>query len=1194
MLNPRLVGVKSLLIILLVLIGNILPGVAILQSNDIRLPKRDTQEDLPDTELPSNFINPKEPVNNDELPSAAPAHQPIQPENPKASSMNVNNGSMTSLYEGDYTGGSWLDSFEDGSGINWTASSNLVTINGDVKVEIPPPTPPNPDKNTVALWRFNEGEGNTIYDDTVYNNHGNILGNAKWTTNKFCKCLKFDGVDDRIDIPDSPSLSITGSITISAWVNFTQLPGSGKYYAITKKRVQADDSYQMFIDSKGAVGCAIDPGSISWVYANTSLNDGKWHFIAMTWDQSKIRLYVDGKLDVTPVSKTGSMADTNRKLSMGFHTERIDVNKWAYYNGYLDEVWISKIARSGKEMKEIYNNYLVKRNLKANLISNQIYLPLNMNWNTLLINATQLYFNSLLISILDGPTNKVIKEIKWININEFDISNIDPLIYSSIRLQTTLTSTPCGLTPSLHYWGVSWNASSAWRDSLFSGLKVQTSNLNNADGECWQYTSPTEWIKYSKNPVLSTGSTSNWDGLQIFSPTIVYNGSGYMMWYCGHKGATWQIGLAISMDGLSWTKYSGNPVLTVGKTGSWNEAHVGSPCVIFDGKIYKMWYQGQDVANTDWQTGYATSTDGINWKKHPNNPVIKTGVKGEWDDHYVCAPSIYYDGNIYHNWYTGLSQIAPPTYAPYLIGYATSYDGINWTKYSMNPIIKSHKCWYYGKSSMSVLRCGTQYYGWYNFNKDGINRMINFTTSNDGVNWVDHSKNPVLQKGSSGFWDDDFIGSCEVILREHQYWMYYTGNDGSKSQIGLAKSKFVTSGQLNSTIIDLPKLQLFDKLIINKTEPPGSFINISVLDVKTNKPIKNFTELTGSVINISTLNLNGYASIRLVANFSSNQKATPILYNWAVTWESLPELEAIAGGPYIIDEGSSVELQGKCITHHHLLSYQYRWDLDNDSIFDTIWNASSVYKLEFSDDFNGTVGLQILDNFNRTEIAYAQIIVKNVAPKVNLRIHTSNISENATMSVRIAGEKWHDVFIELFKDGKVIENGTLVRYPGSPNEQMLHFPNQTIDSEANWTAVLRYTPADDPVNGKPNGATPCWVILKLSNGSKIKLHHTFNVRHNNTHIWIINLTPEIPVAMYNATITHITQDPGADELMFYWEFGDGTNLTIKYTNYNNIYPVIIIENLTHIYSNAGTYKITLTVKDDDGGITVIKYTITLE
>jgi PKD repeat protein len=90
---------------------------------------------------------------------------------------------------------------------------------------------------------------------------------------------------------------------------------------------------------------------------------------------------------------------------------------------------------------------------------------------------------------------------------------------------------------------------------------------------------------------------------------------------------------------------------------------------------------------------------------------------------------------------------------------------------------------------------------------------------------------------------------------------------------------------------------------------------------------------------------------------------------------------------------------------------------------------------------------------------------------------------------------------------------------------------------------------------------------------------------------VVNLTLALPVAEYNATFTINVQDPGADDLIFYWEFGDGMNLTINYPNYNNTYPVIIIENLTHIYSSAGLYTITLTVKDDDGGKTTIKVNI---
>jgi hypothetical protein len=201
--------------------------------------------------------------------------------------------------------------------------------------------------------------------------------------------------------------------------------------------------------------------------------------------------------------------------------------------------------------------------------------------------------------------------------------------------------------------------------------------------------------------------------------------------------------------------------------------------------------------------------------------------------------------------------------------------------------------------------------------------------------------------------------------------------------------------------------------------------------------------------------------------------------------------------------------------------------------------------------------------------------------------------QTANLSVRIAGEKWHDVRVELLKNGKNITNGSLIRYPGSPNEQMLHFRNHSIDSSANWSAILYYTPEDDKVNGKPNGATPCWVILNLSNGKKIKLHHTFKVKHKKTHIWKVNLTKVLPTngnSSRKGTFNITVFDPGADNIALYLDCGDGINITKLYPNNNQTFPVNINLSLFHDYASSGSFSVILITKDDDGGITTVNLT----
>ncbi|TET90026.1 MAG: PKD domain-containing protein [Methanomassiliicoccales archaeon] len=262
-------------------------------------------------------------------------------------------------------------------------------------------------------------------------------------------------------------------------------------------------------------------------------------------------------------------------------------------------------------------------------------------------------------------------------------------------------------------------------------------------------------------------------------------------------------------------------------------------------------------------------------------------------------------------------------------------------------------------------------------------------------------------------------------------------------------------------------------------------------------------------------------------------------------------------------------------------THTFEWDFDYDGIsFDVDATGQSVSHT-WIDDFDGEIGLRVTDDDGGVGIDTSHVLVKNVPPTVTLEV----LPVDVDVSIRIAGEKWHDVSIELYEDGVLVANGSLIRYPGSPNDQMLTLTHLDADISKKYSAIVRYTPEDDPVNGQPSGANPCWIILRFNDGQELWLHHTFNVQHEDTYIWEVDLTAAI--LSHGITFEATAYDPGADDLTFHWDFGDGTNITNFYPNVNRTFPVEITETITHVFPGSGTYPVTLTVEDDDRGVVVV-------
>ncbi len=129
-------------------------------------------------------------------------------------------------------------------------------------------------------------------------------------------------------------------------------------------------------------------------------------------------------------------------------------------------------------------------------------------------------------------------------------------------------------------------------------------------------------------------------------PSVVsVNGVLWMFYTRAAAGVTDEIAAATSTDGIHWQK-RGN-VLSPGAAGRWDSLSVGRPSVLFESGQFRMWYDGRkDLplgapdekapknANSQRFVGYATSSDGLHWQRHGDQPVFDHNAGGI---HVVCS-----------------------------------------------------------------------------------------------------------------------------------------------------------------------------------------------------------------------------------------------------------------------------------------------------------------------------------------------------------------------------------------------------------------------------------------------------------------------------------------------------------------------------------------------------------------------------
>jgi hypothetical protein len=205
------------------------------------------------------------------------------------------------------------------------------------------------------------------------------------------------------------------------------------------------------------------------------------------------------------------------------------------------------------------------------------------------------------------------------------------------------------------------------------------------DGINWTYDQPltqdgtSPLVTGNPGPDWNAGSYGpchafyNSGGSNSLDDTNIWNNK-YAMYYMGTNGGSEYIGLGYSDNGIHWKRYGNDPVLSPGAAADWDNTSVGYCSIINVSANWEMWYGGGPGTNQG--IGYATSSDGINWTKHPDNPIFHVTDNVPWRNDRTYTPWVLYnpadfsghgDAYPYKMWFSGRSIDGK-----YSIGYASA------------------------------------------------------------------------------------------------------------------------------------------------------------------------------------------------------------------------------------------------------------------------------------------------------------------------------------------------------------------------------------------------------------------------------------------------------------------------------------------------------------------------------------------
>ena len=230
----------------------------------------------------------------------------------------------------------------DAAGNSTTSAVRNVTVTNTA----PPPT-----GGLVAGYAFDASAGTTAADASASGITGTLANGAGWAGGKYGNAVALAGDDDVVSLGNPTALRLTGSMTISAWINSAAFPGDDA--AVVSKRGTGGFQLDTTIDTgPRVIGFKLTTGAggSMFRYGATAMQANTWYHITGVYDATArtMHVYLNGVLDDGPLQGTvaADQQDSPQNVVIGQRPN------WAGFgfNGRIDDVRIYNRALTAAEV----------------------------------------------------------------------------------------------------------------------------------------------------------------------------------------------------------------------------------------------------------------------------------------------------------------------------------------------------------------------------------------------------------------------------------------------------------------------------------------------------------------------------------------------------------------------------------------------------------------------------------------------------------------------------------------------------------------------------------------------------------------------------------------------------------------------------------------------------------------------------
>lgn len=196
--------------------------------------------------------------------------------------------------------------------------------------------------NAADITTTNWWPGNGNANDVIGNRHGTLLNGTTFATGNLGQAFSFDGLNDHVSFGNVAGNVGSDDFTLAFWIKTTS---SGRHEGLIGKRPSCahGSMFDMRLDPGGKVYVEIDGSSgglnYNFLITTTSVNDGRFHHVALVRKGTSASLYIDGRVNVT--KSTSGITNVSNTVDLTAGKSRCTgVDNTQHFKGVLDEIVI--------------------------------------------------------------------------------------------------------------------------------------------------------------------------------------------------------------------------------------------------------------------------------------------------------------------------------------------------------------------------------------------------------------------------------------------------------------------------------------------------------------------------------------------------------------------------------------------------------------------------------------------------------------------------------------------------------------------------------------------------------------------------------------------------------------------------------------------------------------------------------------